>query len=115
MPRNQVQFQQGMSLREFLACYGTEAQCEQALRAWRWPAGFVCPGCGCTGHCVLGRGVFQCHRCRRQISLTSGTLLAGTKLPLTTWLLAIYLLTQSQDGISALNLSRQLGISYNSA
>ena len=115
MPKNQVQFQRGMSLSDFLAGYGTEAQCEQALLAWRWPKGFVCPQCGSAGHCVLGRGLFQCHRCRRQTSLTAGTLLAGTKLPLTTWLLAIYLLTQSKDGISALNLSRQLGVCYNSA
>ena len=115
MPRSKVQFQKGMSLVDFLARYGTEAQCAQALYAWRWPDGFVCPGCGYTGHCRLGRGVFQCHRCRQQTSLTAGTLLAGTKLPLSTWLLAIYLLTQSKNGISALDLSRQLGISYNSA
>ena len=115
MPRNKVQFQKGMSLAEFLARYGTEAQCAQALHAWRWPEGFVCPGCGYPGHCRLGRGLLQCHRCRRQTSLTSGTLLAGTKLPLTIGLLAIYLLTQSKDGLAALNLSRQLGISYHSA
>lgn len=115
MPRNKVQFQKGISLSEFLAQYGTEAQCEQALFAWRWPQGFVCPECGHTGHCVLGRGLYQCHHCRRQTSITAGTLFAGTKLPLTKWLLAIYLLTQSKNGISALELSRQLGICYNSA
>lgn len=64
---------------------------------------------------MLGRGLFQCHRCRRQTSLTAGTVFAGTKLPLTKWLLAIYLLTQSKNGISALDLSRQLGVCYNSA
>lgn len=115
MPRNKVQFQKGMSLSEFLEHYGTEAQCEQALFAWRWPQGFVCPECGHTGHCVLGRGLYQCHRCRRQTSITAGTLFAGTKLPLTKWLLAVYLLTQSKNGVSALELSRQLGICYNSA
>ena len=115
MPKNRVQFQRGMSLSQFMVRYGTEAQCEQALFAWRWPAGFICPECGHGGHCVLGRGLFQCHRCRRQTSLTAGTLLAGTKLALTQWLLAIYLLTQSKTGISALNLSRQLGVCYNSA
>lgn len=115
MSKNRVQFQKGMSLSDFLAQYGTEAQCEQALFGWRWPEGFVCPECGHSGHCVLGRGLFQCHRCRRQTSLTAGTLFAGTKLPLTKWLLAIYLLTQSKNGISALDLSRQLGVCYNSA
>jgi len=115
MPKNQVQFQKGMSLSEFLARYGTEVQCAQVLRGWRWRQGFVCPACGHRGHCVLGRGLFQCHRCRRQTSLTAGTLFAGSKLPLTKWLLAIYLLTQSKTGISSLQLSRQLGVCYNSA
>jgi len=115
MPKNRVQFQPGMSLGEFMAKYATERHCERALFAWRWPQGFVCPQCGHGGHCVLGRGLLQCHRCRRQTSVTAGTLLAGTKLALSTWFLAIYLLTQSKNGISALELSRQLGISYNSA
>lgn len=115
MSRNKVQFQKGMSLSDFLSCYGTEAQCEQTLFAWRWPQGFVCPECGHDGHCVLGRGLYQCHRCRRQTSLTAGTLFAGTKLALTKWLLGIYLLTQSKNGVSALEMSRQLGICYNSA
>ncbi len=115
MPRNKVQFQKGMSLSEFLEHYATEAQCEAALFAWRWPQGFVCPECGYEGHCVLGRGLYQCHRCHRQTSVTAGTLFAGTKLPLTKWQLGIYLLTQSKNGISALELSRQLGICYNSA
>lgn len=115
MSRNKVQFQKGMSLSDFLVSYGTEVQCEQALFAWRWPQGFVCPECGHNGHCELGRGLYQCYRCRRQTSLTAGTLFAGTKLPLTKWLLGIYLVTQSKNGISALEMSRQLGICYNSA
>jgi len=115
MPKNTVQFQRGVSLREFMAQYGTEEQCEQSLFAWRWPDGFVCSECGHGGHCVLGRGLFQCNRCRRQTSLTAGTLFGGTKLALTTWFLAIYLLTQSKNGISALELARQLGVCYNSA
>lgn len=115
MSKNKVQFQRGMSLSEFLAQYGTEAQCRAALFAWRWPRGFVCPECGHTGHCELGRGLYQCHRCHRQTSVTAGTLFAGTKLPLTAWFLAIYLLTQSKNGISAMDLSRQLGVCYNSA
>jgi ribosomal protein L37AE/L43A len=115
MPRNRVQFQRGLSLSDFLSRYGTEAQCERALLAWRWPQGFICPVCAHPGHCRLGRGLFQCHRCRRQTSATAGTLFAGTKLPLHKWLLAIYLLTQSKNGISSLDLSRQVGVCYNSA
>jgi len=115
MAKNGVQFQRGMSLSDFLARYGTEVQCEQALFAWRWPEGFVCPECGYAGHCLLARGLYQCHRCHHQTSLTAGTLFAGTKLALTQWLLAIYLLTQSKNGISAMDLARQVGVCYNSA
>ena len=51
--------------------------------------------------------------CRHQVSLTAGTILDNTKLPLRTWFLAMYLMTQTKNGISALELSRQLGVSYN--
>ena len=116
MPKNKVQFQPGMSLPAFLAQYGTEAQCREALIEQRWPNGFCCPQCGQTGHCQLShRDVFQCNRCKRQVSPTSGTIFAETKLPLRTWFLAIYLLTQNKNGISALSLRRQLGVSYNTA
>lgn len=116
MKKNRVQFQPGMSLMAFLDRYGTEAQCREALAKARWPDGFHCPDCGHTGHCHLARrDVYQCNRCKRQVSLTSGTLFADTKLPLRTWFLAIYLLTQHKNGLSALALHRQLGVSYNTA
>jgi len=52
MPKNQVQFQKGLSLPEFFAAYGTEAQCAETLFRWRWPQGFVCPECGhAEGYC----------------------------------------------------------------
>lgn len=55
------------------------------------------------GHCQLrGRPVLQCNRCKHQASLTAGTLFARTHLPLRTWFLAIYLLTQHKNGISTL-------------
>ena len=48
MPMNRIQFQPGLSLTAFLRDYGTEAQCEAAVVAARWPEGFVCDRCGCT-------------------------------------------------------------------
>jgi transposase-like protein len=111
MKKNQIQFQPGMSLMGFLDRYGSEQQCREALLKVRWPGGFRCQGCGHRSHCHLkGRDVYQCNRCKRQVSLTSGTLFAETKLPLRTWFLAIYLLTQHKNGISALALRRQLGV-----
>jgi hypothetical protein len=61
------------------------------------------------------RAVYQCTHCHHQHSLISGTIFSATKLPLTTWFLAIHLLTQAKTGISALSLCRQLGVSYNTA
>ena len=116
MAKNKIQFQKGLSLAKFLSIYGTDEQCRNALFRMRWPDGFACPNCGYTTYCELNtRKVFQCYKCRSQTSLTSGTIFADTKLKLSSWFLGIYLITQSKDGISSLNLSRSLGISANAA
>jgi hypothetical protein len=116
MSKNQVQFQRGYSLFEFMSDYGTEEKCEQALFRWRFPNGYVCRECGNTTYCQLKcRKVLQCNHCRHQHSLISGTLFESTKLPLTKWFLAIHLLTQSKTGISAMALKRELDINYNTA
>ena len=116
MARNWIQFQKGYSLTQFVEEYGTEEQCMDALFRWRWPNGFVCPRCEHTGYGhVQSRALYQCHGCRYQVSLTAGTILASTKLALRTWFMAMYLMTQTKNGISALELSRQLGVSYNTA
>ena len=115
---NRIQFQHGLSMPEFLKDYGTEPQCERVLEAVRWPNGFCCPRCGQAAHYVLRDGVrkvFQCNACRHQASLIAGTVFQGTKLPLTTWFLAIYLISQAKTGLSALALKRQLGVSYPTA
>lgn len=118
MAMNRIQFQPGLSMPEFLKGHGTEAQCEQALGDVRWPNGFCCPRCGHAAHYVLrdgARKVFQCNACRHQASLIAGTVFQGTKLPLTIWFLAIYLISQAKTGLSALALKRQLGVSYPTA
>ncbi|ABC28318.1 conserved hypothetical protein [Hahella chejuensis KCTC 2396] len=116
MARNKVQFQKGYSLGEFFQAYGTEGQCFDALFQWRWPNGFQCPFCAHDQYCKLTqRQLLQCNRCRRQTSITAGTILQSTKLPLTLWFQAMYLITQDKKGLSAMRLHRQLGISYNAA
>ena len=118
MPQNPIQFQPGMSLNEFIERYGTEAQCEAALLRARWPAGFVCPDCGAREHSTFGadgRQYWQCSRCRSQTTLHSGTLFQSTKLPLTSWFQAIYLVTQNKNNLSALSLKRHLGVCYRTA
>jgi transposase-like protein len=118
MAMNWVQFQQGMSLPEFLRSFGTEEQCAEAVMRARWPKGFNCPRCGGGTYCMVrheGRSLFQCNTCRRQTSVTAGTLFAGTKLPLKIWFLAIYRISQAKTGISALALKREIGVSYPTA
>jgi transposase-like protein len=118
MTMNRIQFQPGLSLPAFLAQFGTEAQCEAALEQERWPQGFRCPQCGAAEHYVLngsGRKTFQCKTCRCQTSLIAGTLFQGSRLALTIWFLAIYLISQAKTGLSALALKRQLGVSYPTA
>jgi len=103
-------------LLELFHDYGTEEQCTQALFQWKWPEGFVCPECGTKRFCTLKcRKVYQCNHCHHQTSLTSGTIFSSTKLPLSQWFLAIHLITQSKMGMSALELKRQVGVSYNTA
>jgi transposase-like protein len=118
MPMNRIQFQRGVSMPEFFSRYGTEAQCAAALVALRWPQGFRCPRCASAEHYLVGHGarkLYQCQACRHQTSLTAGTVMECTKLPLTTWFLAIYLISQDKTGLSALALMRQLGTSYRTA
>jgi len=114
MAKNKVQFQKGISIHRFMTMYGSETQCQKQLFNMRWSSGYCCPNCGHDKYCQLkSRPLYQCNQCHFQASLTSGTIFAHSKLPLTTWFMAIYFITQEKNGISALELSRLLGISYN--
>lgn len=118
MAMNKVQFQRGLSMLEFFDLYGTQAQCEDFVRQWRWPRGFVCPACGGTEHSEFRRSVrlyFQCSACRHQCSLISGTIFESSKLPLPTWFVAMHLITQSKNNVCALELKRHLGVSWPTA
>ena len=114
--KNNIQFQKGYSLIELTRSYGTEEQCRVVLSQSRRPQGYVCPQCREKSYCTLKtRALYQCNHCHHQHSLISGAIFEVTKLPLTTWFLAIYLLIQAKTGLSALSLHRQLGVSYNTA
>src|SRR3954453_9622496 len=101
----------GLSEAAFRERFGTEAACREALFRMRWREGLTCPACGHRGFCALRtRKVFQCNRCKKQLSLTAGTVFQDTKLPLTTWFAAVYHLTQGKNGISSIELARRLGV-----
>ena len=88
------------------------------VSALRWPGGFRCPRCAGAEHYRVSRGervLFQCRACRHQASLTAGTVMDSSKLPLRLWFLAMYLISQAKTGLSALALMRHLGVSYRTA
>jgi transposase-like protein len=106
----------GLSEAEFRERFGTEEACREALFGMRWREGLSCPACGGRSFCQLRtRRLFQCNRCKRQVRLTAGTVFQDTKLPLTTWFVAIYHLTQSKGGISSIELGRRLGVKQGTA
>lgn len=118
MAQNKVQYQRDLSMPEFFDRYGLPAQCEALIRTWRWPEGFVCPRCKCGWHSEFRRQdrlYFQCSACRYQCSLVSGTVFESSKLPLPMWFLAMHLMTQAKNNVSALELKRHLGVSYPTA
>ena len=106
----------GLSEAQFREAYGTEDQCRAVVLKLRWPQGFVCPLCGGTeGTWLSTRPKVQCRSCRHQASLTAGTIFRATKLPLTSWFLAFWLIATAKNGISSVELGRRLGIKQTNA
>src|SRR5712691_2061996 len=96
------------------------------LEAKRWPDGPVCPHCGIIGEAVhleaqegakthARRGLLKCRACRKQFSVTVGTIFEDSHIPLNKWLMAFHLLCASKKGMSAHQLHRMLGVTYKSA
>lgn len=99
------------NVREFQAQFSSEEACRAYLAACRWPEGFVCSRCGNrSAHELAELRRWQCTHCRRQVSVTAGTIMHNTKLPLSIWFWAAYLMSTDKRGISALLLQRQLGL-----
>ena len=106
------------TLAEFVTVYRDETKCAELLRRWKYgPDGFRCPNCGHHRAWALRtRPVDECQACGAQTSLTAGTVMHGTRKPLRLWFLALYLFVSSKQGISALELQRELGLrSYQTA
>ena len=90
------------------------------LEALRWPDGPVCPHCQETGAWPIegGReGLYRCksYECRKQFTVTVGTVFEGSKVPLNKWLMATYLMCSSKKGVSSKQLERTLGVTYKTA
>ena len=104
-----------MNLITFMKTFGTDEDCRAHMQSVRWPHGPVCPKCGTINDAahVGGRpGVFRCNTCKSQFTVTVGTAMDGTHLPLNIWYLAMYLMMSTAKPISAMSLSRQMQIQY---
>ena len=96
--------------------FGTDEACREYLAALRWPRGFFCPSCGHKKAWRMSRGLWLCACCRRQVSVTAGTIFQDTRLPLTVWFRAMWHVTGQKTGASALGVQRVLGLgSYQTA
>lgn len=102
--------------------YSDEAGAESYFIQRRWPNGVTCPKCG-TDDVLRGvqtkrrRQLWYCHGagCETMFSVTSGTVMEFTKLPLRKWMMAFHLIGASKKGISSLQLARMLGVTYQTA
>src|SRR5215469_8044355 len=112
---------------EMIEAFRDEERCRRLVEALVWPNGRVCPACGYKRSIALaGRdmsqyrarpGLYQCSNgaCRFQFTATTRTPLHSTKLPLSTWLKALWLILQSDKGLSSIRLAEALGVSQPTA
>ena len=98
------------TLMEIERRFATDQACREYLFALRWPEGFVCPHCGGRQAWAMKRGLWLCSACRYQASVTARTIFQDTRLPLTLWFRAMWLVTSQKNGASALGLQRVLGL-----
>jgi transposase-like protein len=101
--------------------YQDADKAREHLEALHWPNGPVCPHCGSVEKITrlqgksTRKGVYKCNACEKPFTVTVGTVMEDSKIPLNKWVLAFALVNSSKKGISAHQLHRQLGITYKSA
>jgi transposase-like protein len=114
-----------MATPELLAIPRSEDEARTLLEGLRWPDGPACPHCGGADPYRLtprpgakrpGRkGLLKCRACRKQFTVTVGTIFEDSHIPLVTWLHVIHLMSASKKGISAHQIHRMMGVTYKSA
>ena len=106
---------ENITFEEFRTRFSTEESCRAELFRLRFPNGFVCPKCGHKHGCRLSNGLYQCTHCHRQTSVTAGTVLHHSHVSLSKWFLAFYFVSQDKRGLSVVQLSNQIGVTYKTA
>jgi len=106
------------TFQEFDQWFNAEDACLSYIAKLRWPQGFRCPACGIlqVNPSKMRRGLLLCRKCKKQTSVTAGTLFHRTHKPLRTWFLAMWFVTSQKHGANALGIQRVLGLgSYDTA
>lgn len=98
------------TLLEFEERFAGEAACREYLEKLRWPGGFQCPSCGERRGWRTRRGQWFCAKCKRQTSVTAGTIFDATRKPLRLWFRCAWYVVSQKNGVSALGLQRVLGL-----
>ena len=88
-----------LTLAAFIAKFSSEKACHEYLAKKRWPNGFVCPSCKGTHGWMLADGKYECSHCHKQVSVTAGTVMHRSHVPLTKWFLAFYLVMNDKRGV----------------
>jgi transposase-like protein len=103
-------------LTAFFKAFANKETCMDYLLRVIYPNGFTCPKCGNKKYGrVKGRRAVQCSACSHQVSVTAGTVMHGSHIPLFKWLLAIFLVTHDKRGYSAMSLAHEIKVSRRSA
>lgn len=106
------------SILDFQKEFSSEENCRAYLEQQRWNGTPACPFCGSLNVCRFTNGkIFKCREkeCRSKFSVTVGTIYENTKIPLTKWFLATYILAVHSKGISSLQLATWLGVTQKTA
>ncbi|MEQ1606118.1 MAG: IS1595 family transposase [Pyrinomonadaceae bacterium] len=112
-----------MNLAQLTKIVADEDLARELLEKMRWNGNAVCPHCDAEKAYQLTpkegsktrKGLWKCRVCRKQFTVTVGTIFEGSRIPISKWLMALHLICSSKKGISALQLSRNLGLTYKSA
>ena len=113
-----------MNIAQLAPYFSDESAAISFIESQMWPDGPVCPRCGGTDKIYriapnpekrVRYGLYKCAPCKRQFTVKVGTIFEGSNIPMTKWLIAIYMMCSSKKGVSANQLHRALGLSYKAA
>jgi len=107
-----------MSIEQFHTRFDSEEACFEIVAANKWPNGFNCPRCShrhAYVTCTRRLPLYECSSCRHQTSLIAGTIMEGSRTTLRKWLLAIFLVSRTEQGTTAVEIQEKLQVTYKTA